>query len=511
MERHDVPTLLKSFRWRLVRDGALTAVAGVCSFAFLEAVGHVVLAGDPLYEPVLAVYVLGPLALSALILGRRSMALARRVAADPDQNLGSPWRRPVAETAVTVAVSLLTFIAIELVARFIPGTHPDTALWGALGMVPPMTVVSGFLAVRAERRLRHLASRAREARGVWEPEARPVLARWMVQEAILLVAAATAVFSAVEFSYYRFLARSVEYQPILALGMILPMTLVVGVISYTFSRRTNRVLSRLTGGIAQVARGNFRLRLDETQAGPFREVFRDFNTMARELGQVQVLRDDFINSFSHEFRTPITSIQGFAQLLLDVEVSEDERRQYLAIIAAESSRLAALAGRTLQLSKLQAQQTVDDAHWFDLEEQLKQCVILLSASWTKKRLTLEVATEPVRCWASAELLQQVWINLLTNAIQFTPEEGTVTVTLSAPRDEAVVTVADTGCGLTAEQLPRIFAAYYQADPARSKGMGLGLSIAQRIVELSGGRIEAASTPGVGTAFTVRLPLTPKGS
>jgi signal transduction histidine kinase len=509
VDRSDPWTLLKGFRWRLVRDGALTAVAGVCSFAFLEAVGHVVLAGDTLYEPVLAVYVLVPLGLSALVLGRRSVARALRVVADPDQDLGSPWHRPAAETAVTVAVSGLSFVAIELAARLVPGTHPDASLWGALGMVPPMTAVAGFLAVRAERRLRHLASRVREARGVWEPETRPVLARWMVQEAVLVVAAATAVFSAVEFSYYRFFARTTEYQPSLALGMILPMTLVVGVISYTFSRRTNRVLSRLTGGIAQVARGNFRLRLDEAQAGPFREVFRDFNTMARELGQVQVLRDDFINSFSHEFRTPITSIQGFAQLLLDVEVSEDERRQYLAIIAAESSRLSALAGRTLQLSKLQAQQTVDDANWFDLEEQLKQCVILLSASWTKKRLTVEVATEPVRCWASAELLQQVWINLLANAVQFTPEGGTVTVTLAPREAEAVVTVADTGCGLTAEQLPRIFAAYYQADPARSGGMGLGLSIVQRIVELSGGQIEVASTPGAGTTFTVRLPLTPE--
>jgi signal transduction histidine kinase len=177
----------------------------------------------------------------------------------------------------------------------------------------------------------------------------------------------------------------------------------------------------------------------------------------------------------------------------------------LHIIATESARLAELATRTLLLSSLESQQLIADQQWYSLDEQIKQCAILLSPQWTKKKLQLTADLESVSYFGNAELVTQVWINLLSNAIQFTPEGGTIAVGLTQQSSTIVASVSDSGQGMTAQELTRIFDKYYQADPSRSdRGLGLGLSIVHRIVELCGGTIKVRSTINQGSVFTVYL-------
>ena len=253
--------------------------------------------------------------------------------------------------------------------------------------------------------------------------------------------------------------------------------------------RFNQFLTGLAGGLRGVAEGNFSLRLDPRRAGPLAAAYEDFNKMAEELQGVQTLREDFINSFSHEFKTPITAVSGFAELLQEPGLTEEERSQYLQIIAEEAHRLANLANSTLLMSRLESQHSIPEKEPFSLDEQIKRCTILLSSAWEKKRIAFSADLEPVSYVGNEELMRHVWINLLNNAIKFTPEGGEVSVTLQC----------------SPEQI-QVFDQYYQGEPNHTeKGLGLGLSIVHRIVELCGGQIQVDSIPDQGSVFTVLLP------
>ena len=255
-----------------------------------------------------------------------------------------------------------------------------------------------------------------------------------------------------------------------------------------------------------MAEGNFSLRLDPRRAGPLAAAYEDFNKMAEELQGVQTLREDFINSFSHEFKTPITAVSGFAELLQEPGLTEEERSQYLQIIAEEAHRLANLANSTLLMSRLESQHSIPEKEPFSLDEQIKRCTILLSSAWEKKRIAFSADLEPVSYVGNEELMRHVWINLLNNAIKFTPEGGEVSVTLQCSPEQIQVRISDTGIGMSPEMMSHIFDQYYQGEPNHTeKGLGLGLSIVHRIVELCGGQIQVDSIPDQGSVFTVLLP------
>ena len=228
--------------------------------------------------------------------------------------------------------------------------------------------------------------------------------------------------------------------------------------------------------------------------------------MTEELQSVRTLREDFVNSYSHEFKTPITAIKGFAELLSEPDLTEEERQQYLRIIQEESARLAELTNRTLLLTKLESQRFVPDQTTFSLDEQIKRCTILLSSAWEKKRIAFSADLEPVSYVGNEELMRHVWINLLNNAIKFTPEGGEVSITLQCSPEQIQVQISDTGIGMSPEMISHIFDQYYQGEPNHTeKGLGLGLSIVHRIVELCGGQIQVDSIPDQGSVFTVLLP------
>lgn len=320
-----------------------------------------------------------------------------------------------------------------------------------------------------------------------------------------------AVLSILAYELIEYLVNAVirpnpYYDPLVGLGMLIPMALMMELFTYFFSKVIYKKLNQIISGIHQVADGNYDITLNAKKLSPFTEVAENFNKMTAELRSVETLRNDFINDFSHEFKTPITSINGFATLLLDTEVPEAEKRQYLQIIADESERLAALSRQTLMMSRLDNQQSIPDKSPYALDEQIKQNIILLSREWTDKKIDMGVDLTPVTYCGNADLMSHIWMNLLNNAIKFTPECGTIDVAMRQEGNEILVCVSDTGKGMTEEQMTHIFNKYYQADPSHAtKGMGLGLSIAHRIVELCGGRIEVKSTPGAGSTFTVRLP------
>lgn len=275
-------------------------------------------------------------------------------------------------------------------------------------------------------------------------------------------------------------------------------------------------VNKLISSMRRLASGHFDERVDLGGTTLGRELTDSFNTLASELEHTELLRMDFINSFSHEFKTPIVSIRGFARILQRDEASPtltpEQRRAYLEIIADESDRLANMATNVLHLSKVENQQILTDVAEFNLSEQLRRCILLLEKDWTRKSLDISADFGEFGIHANEELLKQVWLNLLDNAIKFSPEGGLITVRVFAraellrARSVLQVDVVNTGRPIPEEDLPRVFDKFWQGDTSHAAaGAGVGLSIVRKIVELHGGSISAASTEDA-TTFSVRLPV-----
>lgn len=269
-------------------------------------------------------------------------------------------------------------------------------------------------------------------------------------------------------------------------------------------------LGEMIEAAERIAKGDFKVHIQETFAekSDFGRLQRSFNHMAAELDGIEMFRKDFINNFSHEFKTPIVSLRGFAHQLQAGGLSPEEEREYIRIIAAESDRLSGMATNILLLSKLENQAIVTDRTEFYLDEQIRTCVLLLEKQWTDRNIELNIDLDEVKYCFNEDMLSHVWVNLLSNAFKFTPQGGTVSCTLRATTEAVTVKVSDTGDGMDREVLCHIFDKFYQGDPSHTgAGNGIGLTIVGRILELCGGRIDVESTLGAGSVFTVTLPVT----
>ncbi len=288
---------------------------------------------------------------------------------------------------------------------------------------------------------------------------------------------------------------------VVLMALLLPVNIVL------YRRRVREIVT-LSEAIQRVAGGDFESRIPTAKKTGITPIYEDFNKMCDELQSVKLLRNDFINNYSHEFKTPIASINGFAELLMDKELPPAEQKQYLKIIADESARLSKLASNTTLLSRLSVQQIVSDIEEYDLGAQLKECSILLSGKWLNKEIAFDGSEIPsLQYRGNKEMMQHMWINLLDNAIKYTPYGGEIKVSLAKEKDSAVIRISDTGEGISDEAKARLFIPYYQADTSHSKeGLGLGLAIVMRIVELCKGSISVDSRIGEGSTFTIRLPM-----
>lgn len=261
----------------------------------------------------------------------------------------------------------------------------------------------------------------------------------------------------------------------------------------------------------KLANGDFTVRVNHAEHGyvprEMVEFEQSFNKAAEELGGTEILRKDFINNFSHEFKTPIVSISGFADLLLEEQLPPEDQKEYLTIIRDESRRLADLATNILTLNRVESQTILTDKAAFPLDEQLRQSVLVTQQKWRQKKLDFDADLVPAEYTGSEGLLKEVWLNLLDNAAKFSPEGGTVAVNLRKAKNALMVSVTDQGEGMSADTQAHIFEQFYQGDTSHTtQGNGLGLAMVKKVLELHGGSIQVNSAPGQGSCFTVTLPI-----
>lgn len=297
-------------------------------------------------------------------------------------------------------------------------------------------------------------------------------------------------------------------KPIVILGINLVACIIIGIIvSVISSRIVLKHVREFIEAIDKLSRGDFSIRLNIKKPPELRVLSKNFNTMAKELEGIEVLRTDFINNFSHEFKTPIISIKGFAEILKDDNLSKEEKDEYLDIIIEESKRLAALSTNVLNLSKIENQVILQDRQRFNIGEQIRQSILLLDSKFESKNISLDISIEDYYINGNKELLNQVWLNLLDNSIKFNKINGVVSVNVKKREKNIVIVIADSGIGISSNSIAKIFDKFYQEDTSHSRnGNGLGLSIVKKIIELHGGIINCDSIQSKGTKFTIILPV-----
>lgn len=326
---------------------------------------------------------------------------------------------------------------------------------------------------------------------------------WLVVLIAFLIVMGTLAFDFALMLTFPHLARNFDpLNPVLALGPTVVILTVV--LALTFSW-LNKKITYLTKGIDQVAAGNFATHLDGQKGGPLSASYQNFNQMTDQLAKTATLRNDFINQFSHEFRTPIASIQGFADLMQERELPKKERQAYLALISKEAHRLTNLSTNVLTLTTLESQTILNNQTSFDLTEQVRQTVILLWPQLEEHKLNVDLTLAPATAFGNADLLNQVWVNLINNVIKFTPDGGHLTIKIERHDDQIAVSVNNDGPLISPTDQDHLFEKFYQADNRSNVGrLGLGLAIASRIIALHQGRITVVSNPADHTTFTVYL-------
>ena len=264
--------------------------------------------------------------------------------------------------------------------------------------------------------------------------------------------------------------------------------------------------TELGKSMKKVAAGDFTVTLDTAAVHPMvKEIYENFNVMTEELRNTEVLKTDFVSNVSHEFKTPIGAIEGYAMLLQDSDSITPGQQECIDKILYNTKRLTGLIGNVLLLSKVDNQVIQSVKESFSLDEQLRQTIINSEPLWSAKNLDFDVDLQEINYVGNEELLSHVWSNLLGNAIKFSPEGGLIKIRAVSLNGSITVTVEDSGPGIPPESLSHIFDKFYQADTSRKhEGSGLGLSLVKRILELHNGTVIAENAPGGGARFTVYL-------
>lgn len=329
---------------------------------------------------------------------------------------------------------------------------------------------------------------------------------------ILFVSVLVAGITVYILAYFRLLPGGAETLETAYLLLLMAfISVVVGMVLSAFVMKLPlKPITRMITQMNRLAAGDFDARLHFGKPlgshPSFAEAAQSFNKMAEELGNTEMLRADFINNFSHEFKTPIVSVAGFAKLLKHGNLTEQQKQEYINVIEEESLRLAAMATNVLNLTKVENQKILADVTRYNLSEQIRSCVLLLENKWTRRALNFELEFGEYDIQANEELLKQVWINLLDNAVKFSPAGGTVNVRIARRGRVVTVSVTNSGHAVAPEEQEKIFNKFYQVDKSHAtEGNGIGLAIAKQVVLLHKGGISVENGNGTVT-FKVTLPV-----
>ncbi len=251
----------------------------------------------------------------------------------------------------------------------------------------------------------------------------------------------------------------------------------------------------------KIIRGEYEIDFDELE-GDYKKIADALILVSQRLKLADKEKNDFINDFSHELKTPIVSIRGFARLIAKGNLSEEDEKEYLSIIVSESDRLIDLTASTLMLDRLGSNLEIEMRH-YNLSEQLRKTILLLQNDWEKKNVEIEANFDDFDVYSNEELTSQLFLNILQNAVKFSNPHGKIEIDVKKTDRHLLVSIRDFGVGMDEETKRRMYDKYFRGDKSRSTpGNGLGLSTVKKISELLNLDLKVISEPNKGTLFTV---------
>ena len=269
-----------------------------------------------------------------------------------------------------------------------------------------------------------------------------------------------------------------------------------------------RPIRKFTNATQKIASGEYEIELDVKRKDEIGTLSTSFQKMTKSIKELDEMRQEFVSNVSHEFQSPLSSIQGFSKTLQTEKMSEEERNHYLQIIEGESKRMSSLCKQLLTLASLDKEEKVLQIKDFSLQKQIKDAIFMLEWKWREKDIAVEFDVPDITIQGDENLLHQVWSNIFTNSIKFSNDGGTIEFFVEELESSVIISISDNGIGMEKEEMDRIFDRFYKVDTARARnveGSGLGLSIVQKIVELHKGTVSVYSTKGEGTTVRVELP------
>ena len=296
--------------------------------------------------------------------------------------------------------------------------------------------------------------------------------------------------------------------PYLTIMLVTIVSLAIGVaMSLYLGKKFIKPISDLKVATEKVAKGDFNVIVEDIPESETGELIENFNVMVKELQKNEILKNDFISNVSHEFKTPLSTIQGYATLLQDESLNEEDKQKYTQIIIESTTKLTALVNNILKISKIDNRKITIETNVYQLDEQIRESILSLENMWANKNIDFDINLESIEIVSDENLLSNVWNNLLSNAIKFSDNNGKISIILTKDYNNAIVSIKDYGCGIKEEDIPYIFDKFYQTEKSHNiEGNGLGLALVKKIVTLLNGSVTVNSNINEGSEFIVTLPL-----
>lgn len=296
--------------------------------------------------------------------------------------------------------------------------------------------------------------------------------------------------------------------PYLTIMLVTIVSLAIGVaMSLYLGKKFIKPISDLKVATEKVAKGDFNVIVEDIPESETGELIENFNVMVKELQKNEILKNDFISNVSHEFKTPLSTIQGYATLLQDESLNEEDKQKYTQIIIESTTKLTALVNNILKISKIDNRKITIETNVYQLDEQIRESILSLENMWANKNIDFDINLESIEIVSDENLLSNVWNNLLSNAIKFSDNNGKISISLTKDDNNAIVSIKDYGCGIKEEDIPYIFDKFYQTEKSHNiEGNGLGLALVKKIVTLLNGSVTVNSNINEGSEFIVTLPL-----
>jgi signal transduction histidine kinase len=333
---------------------------------------------------------------------------------------------------------------------------------------------------------------------------------WFVAGTAVILLVALAIANALEYTFVHFDLISWGETPASGWYWVLifgATSILIGLLlAFLLGRIIFKPINTIVHGMTKLSEGDFSTRIDLGKYDGMKKLTNSFNSLAQELEKTEILRSDFINDFSHELKTPIVSISGLISLMKSDNLSEEKKHEYLNVMEEEATRLTQMTSNALYLSKIETQGILTNKKSFNVSEQIRNSLLLLERKWSKKNLSPSLEFEEYTISANEDMLKQVWLNLIDNAIKFSEPEKELKITAEIMFEELFVSIENFGPEIPKSDYEAIFNKFYQCDKSRSTdGNGIGLSIVKHIINLHGGEIMVNSKNGK-TVFTVSIPI-----